>query len=82
MSDSNPFRGLLIEKYRPKTLDDIVLSKEDREFFESLKSKQDIPHLLFAGIQGTGKCLHRDEVLEVFVSDKLFEHLKRQGLIE
>ena len=52
---NNPFQNLFIEKYRPATLDDIVLSKEDREFFESLATKQEIPHLLFAGIQGSGK---------------------------
>jgi DNA polymerase III delta prime subunit len=43
------------EKYRPKTLNDIVLSKDDREFFESLATKQEIPHLLFAGSPGVGK---------------------------
>lgn len=52
---TNPFQNLFVEKYRPATLDDIVLSKEDREFFESLATKQEIPHLLFAGIQGSGK---------------------------
>ena len=49
------FNNLLVEKYRPTSLDDMVLSKEDRVFFESLKEKQEIPHLLFAGIQGSGK---------------------------
>jgi DNA polymerase III delta prime subunit len=49
------FANLFVEKYRPHTLDDIVLSKDDRIFFETLKSKQEIPHLLFAGIQGSGK---------------------------
>ena len=49
------FTNLWIERYRPNTLDDIVLSKEDREFFEELSKKQEIPHLLFAGVQGTGK---------------------------
>lgn len=49
------FDQLWVEKYRPSSLEEIVLSKEDREFFESLSSKQEIPHLLFAGIQGTGK---------------------------
>ena len=53
MNDS--LDSLWTEKYRPTTLEDIVLSKEDREFFESLKTKGEIPHLLFAGIQGTGK---------------------------
>jgi DNA polymerase III delta prime subunit len=49
------FNNHWVEKYRPSTLKDIVLSKDDREFIESLASKQEIPHLLFAGIQGTGK---------------------------
>lgn len=52
---SNPFDSIFVEKYRPKTLGDIVLSKEDREFFESLATKQEIPHLLFAGAPGVGK---------------------------
>lgn len=49
------FENLWIEAFRPKTLQDIVLSKDDREFFESLNKKQEIPHLLFAGVQGSGK---------------------------
>lgn len=52
---SNPFQNLFVERYRPKTLDEVVLSKQDREFFESFRSKQEIPHLLFAGPAGTGK---------------------------
>ena len=52
---TNQFGSLWIEKYRPKTLDEIVLSKEDREFFNSLKDKGEIPHLLFAGPAGVGK---------------------------
>lgn len=49
------FDHLWIECFRPQTLDDIVLSKDDRIFFESLSEKKEIPHLLFAGVQGTGK---------------------------
>jgi len=49
------FNNLLVEKYRPASLNDIILSKDDRTFFESLKEKQEIPHLLFAGVQGSGK---------------------------
>lgn len=47
--------NLWIEKYRPQTLSDIVLSKEDRSFFEALRVKQEIPHLLYAGTAGVGK---------------------------
>ena len=52
---SEAFNNLFVEKYRPKTLDEVVLAKEDRDFFESLRSKQEIPHLLFAGSAGIGK---------------------------
>jgi replication factor C small subunit len=49
------FANLFVERYRPKTLSDIVLAKDDRVFFEALADKQEIPHLLFAGVQGSGK---------------------------
>jgi replication factor C small subunit len=49
------FQNLFVEKYRPKTLTDIVLTVEERQYFESLKSKEEIPNLLFAGNPGTGK---------------------------
>ena len=49
------FQNLFVEKYRPKILADIVLTNEERLYFESLKSKEEIPNLLFAGNPGTGK---------------------------
>lgn len=49
------FQNLFVEKYRPKTLTDIVLTDEERQYFESLKNKEEIPNLLFAGNPGTGK---------------------------
>lgn len=52
---SNSLRSLWVEAYRPTTLNDIVLSKDDRDFFETLATKKEIPHLLFGGVQGSGK---------------------------
>jgi replication factor C small subunit len=49
------FNNLYVERYRPKTLADIVLTNEERLYFESLKTKEEIPNLLFAGNPGTGK---------------------------
>ena len=49
------FNNLYVERYRPKALADIVLATEERAYFESLKSKEEIPNLLFAGNPGTGK---------------------------
>lgn len=67
--------SIWIEKYRPRTLDEIVLAPEDRKFFEALKEKQEIPHLLYAGTPGVGKCLDGDEIIEVFVSDELYKKI-------
>ena len=55
MSDNGIFDSLWVEKYRPKTLDDLVLSDKNREYFEKIAELREIPHLLFAGIQGSGK---------------------------
>ena len=49
------FNNLYVERYRPRKLEDIVLTNEERLYFESLKSKEEIPNLLFAGNPGTGK---------------------------
>lgn len=44
-----------MEKYRPHTLNDVILSNEIKEkFLEFIQTKQ-IPHLLFVGKPGTGK---------------------------
>lgn len=47
------FNNLWVEKYRPKTLDEMVLSEENRKFFSSIKGE--IPNLLFVGTPGIGK---------------------------
>jgi replication factor C small subunit len=49
------FQNLFVEKYRPRKLEDIVLTAEERAYFDSLRSKEEIPNLLFAGNPGTGK---------------------------
>lgn len=47
------YNDLWVEKYRPKTLDDLLLTEENKQYFLSIKD--DIPNLLFHGNAGTGK---------------------------
>lgn len=46
---------LWVEKYRPKSLDDIVNQKEIVERLKKFVADRNMPHLLFAGPPGTGK---------------------------
>lgn len=47
------FDSLFTEKYRPKTLTDLVLSNSNRKYFDSITDE--IPNLLFVGTPGIGK---------------------------
>ena len=47
------FNNLYVEKYRPQTLTDLVLSDSNRKYFESIIDE--IPNLLFVGTPGLGK---------------------------
>lgn len=53
--DNMDINSIWCEKYRPKSLDAIVLSDETRQILEHFKQNKDIPHLLFVSGAGTGK---------------------------
>jgi replication-associated recombination protein RarA len=46
---------LWVEKYRPKTLDDLVLADDNRSVLDKFLKEGEIPHLLLEGITGSGK---------------------------
>lgn len=47
---------LWVEKYRPKTLDEYIFHDDNqRAAIEQMVEDQTIPHLLFSGVQGSGK---------------------------
>jgi len=49
------FSSVWTERYRPKTMDDIVLGKENKTFISELSRKGEIPNLMLASSPGTGK---------------------------
>lgn len=52
---NNRFDNLWIEKYRPSTIDDIVLSEDNRDIVNKFFDNNEIPNLLFIGNAGIGK---------------------------
>lgn len=54
-NENDVFNQLWIEKYRPKTINDVVLNDDQKIFFKKCIEKQEIPHVLFFGPPGSGK---------------------------
>lgn len=49
-------KSLWVEKYRPRTLDDVIFSTDQqREIFADIIAKDNLPNLLLYGTHGTGK---------------------------
>ena len=46
---------LWVEKYRPKTIQDCILTKDLADTFSKFSKKGEIPNLLLSGSAGTGK---------------------------
>ncbi|AEH06559.1 replication factor C small subunit [Methanothermococcus okinawensis] len=58
-----------VEKYRPKTLDEITGHDEIIKRLKSYVKKKSMPHMLFSGPPGVGKCLTGDT--KVIVNNKI-----------
>lgn len=53
---NNDKHSLWVEKYRPQSLNDYIFHDElQQTAIESMVENQTIPHLLFSGVQGSGK---------------------------
>ena len=58
-----------VEKYRPKTLDEITGHGEIIKRLKNYVKKKSMPHMLFSGPPGVGKCLTGDT--KVIINDKI-----------
>ena len=63
----SPFDNLWVEKYRPKTFSDIVLSADNKKILGDILSANEIPNFLFIGAPGIGKT----SLAKIIVKDSL-----------
>ncbi len=63
---------LWVEKYRPKTLDDYIFHDEaHKASIVRMLADQTIPHLLFSGVQGSGKTALAKVIIESLGVDEM-----------
>ena len=66
-----------IEKYRPDTVEDILLPKVYKKFFTKIVSDGEIPNmLLYSTSPGVGKCLTGDMEIEIEIDSCIYNKNK------
>ncbi len=63
---------LWVEKYRPETLEECILTPDLKEYFKDLISKGEVPNLLFSGSAGCGKTTVAKALCKELNADYLF----------
>jgi DNA polymerase III delta prime subunit len=70
---------LWVEKYRPKTIDDCILSQDIKETFKEFLNQKEIPNLLLSGTAGTGKTTVARALCEQLGSDYIIINGSDEG---
>ena len=70
-------RELLIDKYRPKSLDSLSYGKDVNTFLSAIAEKTDMPHLIIEGPRGCGKRLR----VELYLRKKYGDFRINSGII-
>jgi len=73
---------LLVEKYRPKKLEDCILPERLKTKFQSFLDKGDIPNLLLTGPPGIGKTTIAKILAEELKCDYIFVNASLHGNID
>lgn len=74
-------RDLWTEKYRPKTVEGYVFKDEaQRKQVAKWIEEKTIPHLLFSGNAGIGKCLRGSELIDVEIDETTLNPKQKEAL--
>jgi replication factor C small subunit len=73
-------QNLWIENYRPKSLDDLVLTDENKRIVEKYIKGDEIPNLLLYGNAGTGKTSLAKILVEVLDAEHLLLNCSEVGI--
>lgn len=74
--------NLWVEKYRPKSLQETILSDENYKLFNKFIEQKEIPNLLFYGIQGTGKTSMAYTLVNAIDAEYIYKNCAEVGIDE
>ena len=74
--------NLWVEKYRPKNLQETILSDENHKLFNKFIEQKEIPNLLFHGIQGTGKTSMAYTLVNAIDAEYIYKNCAEVGIDE
>ena len=81
--ETDIINSMWIEKYRPKTLEDIVLNEETRKIIDKFIQEGDFPHLFLCSEPGQGKTsLAKILAKSVFNCDTLYINASDENNVE
>ena len=69
-----------IEKYRPKKLEEIVLSDQTRAILESFVKNREIPNIIFCGHAGIGKTTTAKVLINLLDAEFIYQNCSEVGI--
>jgi DNA polymerase III delta prime subunit len=73
---------LWVEKFRPHTLDDVILPAETKRIFQQFVDQKNIPNLLLSGSAGVGKTTVAKAMLDMLGADYIVVNGSLSGNID
>lgn len=71
---------LWVEKYRPKTVEEIILSDSTRKIINSFVKNDEIPNLMFCGHQGIGKTTTSKVLINTLGAENIYQNCSEVGI--
>lgn len=63
---------LWCEKYRPKTIAEMILPQRMKESFQAIIDSGELQNSIFSGSAGCGKCLSGEELITIEMDETTF----------
>lgn len=79
---SNVENKLWVEKYRPKSVDDMIMESEYKKIFEKWIDEKEIPNTLFVGKPGSGKTTLARILIDKIIDQKSADLIYLNGSSE